>query len=186
MERTPGARVALAMPRRTPPAPTLFTIGHSNRTFEDFLRLLKAHGIKQVLDVRAIPKSRRNPQFERSALRARGIGYRWMPKLGGRRRPQLDSPNAGWRNAQFRGYADYMAKPEFVEALQTAEAIGESKPTTLMCAEAVPWRCHRTLISDALATRKWKVRHITGLGATRLHRPTPFMRLRRGEIIYPQ
>jgi uncharacterized protein (DUF488 family) len=178
------------MPRRRPPAPTLFTIGHSNRTFEDFVRLLKAHGIKQVLDVRAIPKSRRNPQFERSklaaALRARSIGYRWMPKLGGRRRPQPDSVNAGWRNAQFRGYADYMAAPEFAEALQTVEAIGEAKQTALMCAEAVPWRCHRTLISDALATRKWNVRHITGLGAPRLHRATPFMRLRRGEITYPQ
>ena len=154
------------------------------------MRLLKAHGIKQVLDVRAIPKSRHNPQFERSrlaaALRARGVGYRWMPKLGGRRRPHPDSSNAGWRNPQFRGYADYMATPEFAMAVKTAEAIGESKPTALMCAEAVPWRCHRTLIADALTAQSWHVRHIIGLSAARPHRATPFMQVKRGKISYPQ
>jgi len=177
------------MSPRASPNPTVFTVGHSNRNIEDFVRLLKAHGIKQVLDVRAIPKSRHNPHFERtrlaSVLRARGIGYRWMAKLGGRRRPDPDSENAGWRNPQFRGYADYMGTPEFVGGLKAAEAIAEAKPTTLMCAEAVPWRCHRSLIADALTVKKWNVRHITGLGSARKHRPTPFMRVKRGRPVYP-
>lgn len=178
------------MPHRAPTKPTMFTIGHSNRPLEDFVRLLKAHGIKQILDVRAIPKSRHNPQFARpqlaSALRARSIGYRWMKRLGGRRRAQSDSPNLGWRNTQFRGYADYMASADFANALETAKAIAQAKPTAVMCAEAVPWRCHRSLIADALTTQKWEVRHIIGLGRARPHRATSFMRVKRGKIVYPE
>ena len=164
---------------------SIYTIGHSNRTLANFLRLLKAHGIKQVLDVRSIPQSRHNPQFGRlelaRALRARSIGYRWVPKLGGRRHAKKISPNSGWRSAAFRGYADYMATASFAQGLN----IAASKPTALMCAEAVPWRCHRSLIADALTKKNRTVRHITGLGATRIHRPTPFLRVRRGMLLYP-
>jgi uncharacterized protein (DUF488 family) len=169
--------------------PTVYTIGHSNRTLADFLRLLKAHGVEQVLDVRAIPQSRHNQQFARldlaRALRARSSGYRWVPKLGGRRHATKDSPNSGWRNAAFRSDADYMATASFAQGLNIAEDVAASKPTALMCAEAVPWRCHRSLIADALTKKKWIVRHITGLGATRIHRPTPFLRVRRGMLLYP-
>jgi uncharacterized protein (DUF488 family) len=122
--------------------PTVYTIGHSNRTLADFLRLLKAHGVEQVLDVRAIPQSRHNQQFARldlaRALRARSSGYRWVPKLGGRRHATKDSPNSGWRNAAFRSDADYMATASFAQGLNIAEDVAASKPTALMCAEAVP------------------------------------------------
>ena len=168
---------------------TLFTIGHSNRSFEDLIRLLRAHGVEQVIDVRSIPKSRHNPQFERTLLarnlRKRRIGYRWLKKLGGRRHAKKDSANTGWRNAAFRGFADYMATSPFADGLDTLEKTAGQKCVAIMCAEAVPWRCHRSLIADALTKRKWNVRHIVSRTSARKHRPTPFLRVRHGILAYP-
>jgi uncharacterized protein (DUF488 family) len=142
----------------------MFTIGHSIHPIDEFLSLLQAHGVRVLVDVRAIPRSRRNPQFNRETLPASleraGIRYVHMPGLGGLRRPRPDSENVGWRNAAFRGFADYMQTPEFVEHLETLLAIGEEAPTVIMCAEAVPWRCHRSLIADACAVRGVEVAHI--------------------------
>jgi uncharacterized protein (DUF488 family) len=167
----------------------LFTVGHSNRSFEEFLELLKAHGVEQVIDVRSIPKSRHNPQFERIALakglRQRRIGYRWLKKLGGRRHAKKDSPNTWWRNAAFRGFADYMATAPFAEGLTTLEEAAAEKCVAIMCAEAVPWRCHRSLIADALTKRKWTVCHITSRTSARKHLANPSLRVRRGVLEYP-
>jgi uncharacterized protein (DUF488 family) len=133
------------------------TVGHSNRTLEAFLSLLKAHGATQVVDVRKMPRSRRNPQFNCDALpqslREVDIGYALMPALGGLRRRTPDSPNTGWRNASFQAYADYMLTPQFEEGLQELWEQGRGQTPALMCAEAVPWRCHRSLIADALVVR---------------------------------
>jgi len=168
---------------------TLFTIGHSNRSFEEFLQLLRAHGVEQVIDVRSIPKSRHNPQFERTflarGLRKRRIGYRWLKKLGGRRHAKNDSVNTGWRNAAFRGFADYMATSQFADGLEALEVAAQGKCVAIMCAEAVPWRCHRSLIADALTKRKWNVCHIVGRVSARKHRLTPFLRARHGMLEYP-
>jgi uncharacterized protein (DUF488 family) len=167
----------------------LFTIGHSNRSFEEFLELLKAHGVEQVIDVRSIPKSRHNPQFERTALakslRQRGVGYRWLKRLGGRRHAKKDSANTWWRNAAFRGFADYMATEQFAEGLSTLEEAAEAKCVAIMCAEAVPWRCHRSLISDALTKQKWTVCHITSRTSAKTHHLTPSLRVRHGVLEYP-
>src|ERR1700689_1384183 len=126
---------------------TIFTIGHSTRTWEAFLELLRAHGIRRVVDVRSIPRSRHNPQFNRETLadklRGARIGYVHLGKLGGLRHSRRDSPNMGWRNASFRGYADYMQTPEFEKGLQRLIKLAKQKKTVIMCAEAVPWRCHR-------------------------------------------
>jgi uncharacterized protein (DUF488 family) len=168
---------------------TLFTIGHSTRPLPAFLALLAAHGVRQVVDVRTIPRSRRNPQFERDALRAAlrkaRIAYRHLPALGGLRHPARDSVNRGWRNASFRGFADYMATPEFSRGMGRLRQLAQRKPTAIMCAEAVPWRCHRSLISDALTVRKWRVLHIQSRRTARPHEPTAFLRIRGGKLVYP-
>ncbi|MFL6429227.1 MAG: DUF488 family protein [Acidobacteriaceae bacterium] len=135
----------------------IFTIGHSTRPIEEFLAILQAHGVRRLVDVRTVPRSRHNPQFNREdlsrALNARRLDYRHMPGLGGLRHPRRDSTNTAWRNSSFRGYADYMQTPEFVENLDTLIELGRQEPTAAMCAEAVPWRCHRSLIADALLVR---------------------------------
>src|SRR4051812_874731 len=135
----------------------VFTIGHSTRPIDAFVRLLKAHGIQRVIDVRTIPRSQHNPQFSRERLspalhRAR-VHYKHMPGLGGLRRPTADSVNTGWRNASFRGYADYMQTPDFEAALTRCIDLATQERVVLMCAEGVPWRCHRSLIADALVAR---------------------------------
>jgi uncharacterized protein (DUF488 family) len=150
----------------------VWTVGHSNRRLEDFLGLLQAHHITEVVDVRKMPRSRRNPQFNRETLprtlREAGMAYVDMAGLGGLRRPQPDSPNTGWQNASFQGYADYMQTPEFEQnLLELMERARQQRPA-LMCAEAVPWRCHRFLIADALVVRGVVVEHI--LSATRCQR----------------
>ncbi|MDR4494186.1 MAG: DUF488 domain-containing protein [Nitrospirales bacterium] len=133
--------------------------------------------------------SRRNPQFHRESLakslHKKGIQYRHMPGLGGRRKSRPDSVNVGWRNQSFRGYADYMQTREFRDALKELMAIGQSLPTAIMCAEAVPWRCHRTLISDALVSNGWTVRHIISAGSVKTHTLTPFARHETGRLTYP-
>ncbi|HUY62377.1 MAG TPA: DUF488 domain-containing protein [Candidatus Paceibacterota bacterium] len=167
----------------------VYTIGHSNRPLADFLALLDAHGIRQVADVRTVPKSRHNPQFNaenlRRALEKRGVGYARIEALGGFRHAKKDSKNLGWRNLSFRGYADYMATPGFSGGLEELERIARKRPTAVMCAEAVPWRCHRSLIADALAKRKWSVLDIMTPASAPKHRLTPFLKVRCGVLTYP-
>jgi uncharacterized protein (DUF488 family) len=168
---------------------TIWTIGHSTRSIEAFLGLLATHGIEQLVDVRLIPYSRRNPQFNSEALQASltaaGPRYEPMPALGGRRKPCPDSPNSGWRNASFRGYADYMQTDEFSRALEELMAYGGKKRTAIMCAEAVPWRCHRSLIADALVSAGWDVCHIVSNAKPKPHELTSFAMLAHGRLVYP-
>jgi len=171
------------------PFPTVLTVGHSNRSLEEFVGLLRARAATLVVDVRKMPGSRRNPQFGRDtlsqALRQAGIGYMHMPELGGLRRRRPDSPNTGWENASFQGYADYMLTPEFQKGLQALlERAGEAH-LVLMCAEAVPWRCHRSLIADALVVRGVAVEHILGATQTQRHVLRPWARVQGTRILYP-
>jgi uncharacterized protein (DUF488 family) len=165
------------------------TIGHSTRTWKAFLELLRAHGVKRVIDVRSIPGSRRNPQFNRETLRtklrAAKIGYVHLRKLGGLRHARRDSPNMGWRNTSFRGFADYMQTSEFDAGLQRLIKLARQKRSALMCAEAVPWRCHRSLIADALSARGIRVEHIMSESTSRAHSLTSFGQVRRNRITYP-
>jgi uncharacterized protein (DUF488 family) len=169
-------------------ASPVFTIGHSTRTLDAFLELLRRERIGHLVDVRRYPASRRYPHFDTAALarelNAAGIDYSHSPGLGGRRSTHPMSPNVGWRNSSFRGYADHMATTEFQSALDDLIAIGQRIATTMMCAEAVPWRCHRTLIADALVARGIEVRHILD-AATNSHVLTRFGRVRNGLVEYP-
>lgn len=166
------------MRKRAPKAPeVIFTIGHSTRSREELIGLMREYGITRLVDVRTVPRSRYNPQFNReelsAALPAGGIMYLHMPGLGGLRKTAPDSINLAWDNACFRGYADYMQTAEFAENLQALiEQAGRGK-TAVMCAEAVPWRCHRSLIADALLVRNIAVEHILSAGSHRLHSLTP-------------
>lgn len=150
---------------------------------------MEANGVKQLIDIRTIPKSRRNPQFNRDTLaqtlRAARIKYAHLKELGGLRRAQADSFNTGWRNASFRGYADYMQTKEFKEALDRAIELASDTPTALMCAEAVPWRCHRSLVADALVVRGIEVLEIVSSSLPKVHKLTPFARVRGTQITYP-
>ena len=170
--------------------PVLFTVGHSTRPFKEFRRLLEAYGVKQLIDVRTIPRSRHNPQFNEKRLAANlkraDIGYLHDAALGGLRHAQKDSINAGWRNASFRGYADYMQTDAFAAALRQLVAKAKKRPTAIMCAEAVPWRCHRSMIADALVKQKWGVRHIMSATTVSEHKLTSFARVRRGKLYYPE
>ncbi len=168
---------------------TLYTIGHSTRTIEQFLALLHAWQIQELVDVRTMPKSRHNPQFGQDmlvpALRNAGIAYTHLKQLGGLRHPSKDSINTGWQNTSFRGYADYMATGEFQQALQELEDIAEQRITAIMCAEAVPWRCHRSMIADALTIKGWEVREIQSKKTAKSHELTPFLQVQNGKITYP-
>jgi len=177
------------MKAHTPHLPAVLTVGHSNRPLEDFLRLLRAHRITLVADVRKMPGSRRNAQFSRDALpqalRAAGIGYVHLPGLGGLRRRRPDSPNTAWQNASFQGYADYMLTPEFAESLQGLLELSRGQRTAVMCAEAVPWRCHRSLIADALSVRGIAVEHILSASRTQPHVLRPWAHVQGTRITYP-
>ncbi|HKW88794.1 MAG TPA: DUF488 domain-containing protein [Candidatus Acidoferrales bacterium] len=177
------------MKRRKPQLPVILTVGHSNRSIADFIPLLKAHGIARVIDVRTIPRSRHNPQFNCDALakslRAARIAYTHLKKLGGLRHARADSPNTGWHNASFRGFADYMQTPEFAAGLKRVESLARTKRCALMCAEAVPWRCHRSLLADALVVRGHPVAHIMTRTRANPHKLTPFARVRGTRILYP-
>lgn len=167
---------------------TLFTIGHSTRTLEELLGLLKREGVSHLVDVRAFPASARYPHFNKASLEVtlpeHGIRYTHLPSLGGRRKVRRDSHNTLWRNAGFRGYADYMETREFDEALDDLLQAAAAAPTAIMCAEAVPWRCHRSLISDAAVARGTDVQHILD-GKLQPHRLTPFGRIdARGHVRY--
>ena len=168
---------------------TVLTIGHSTHTWKDFLELLRAHRVKRVIDVRSIPRSRHNPQFNRETLRtklrAAKIGYVHLRRLGGLRHAQRDSPNMGWRNTSFRGFADYMQTPEFEAGLQRLIKLTRQKRSAIMCAEAVPWRCHRSLIADALTVRGILVEDIMNKKRSPEHSLTSFGRVRGNRITYP-
>jgi len=167
---------------------TVYTVGHSTRTLAELLDLLAQHGIGGVADVRRFPASRRHPHFAREALAGaladRRFRYDWLPELGGRRPASPHSPHVAWRNAAFRGYADHMASGEFRAGLDRLLGLAKSRPTAVLCAEAVPWRCHRQLIADALVARGLSVRHVTGPGEGAPHRLTPFARLDGECVIY--
>ncbi|HKV50353.1 MAG TPA: DUF488 domain-containing protein [Gemmatimonadaceae bacterium] len=171
-----------------PETRVVYTIGHSTRDLDDFIALLEREHIEHVADVRSFPGSRRYPQFGREALAAslseRGIHYSHHRALGGRRRALPDSPNGGWRNESFRGYADYMSTPEFAAALDDLMALAARERTAIMCAEAVPWRCHRSMIADALVARGAQVRHILD-ARTEPHRLTSFAIVKDGVPHYP-
>jgi uncharacterized protein (DUF488 family) len=171
------------------PNQTVFTIGHSTRELPAFIDLLKENGVTCLVDVRTVPRSRTNPQFNREtlpdALHAAGVGYLHLPGLGGLRRVRPDSPNTGWRNASFRGYADYIGTPEFAENLARLMGLAARERVALMCAEAVPWRCHRSLIGDALLVRGIPVEDIMGPGRTQPRALTPWAVVRGTEITYP-
>jgi uncharacterized protein (DUF488 family) len=172
-----------------PAEPLVCTIGHSNRPLEAFVGLLRSNGIVRVLDVRTVPRSRHNPQFNRETLPddlgAVGIGYAHLPGLGGLRHPRADSPNSGWRNLSFRGYADYMQSPEFNENVAEVAELARTERCVLMCAEAVPWRCHRSMIGDALLVRGLRVEDIIGPKARTPHALTTFAHVEGTKITYP-
>jgi uncharacterized protein (DUF488 family) len=169
--------------------PIIYTVGHSTRSLGDFVILLRSFDIRRVVDVRTIPRSRHNPQFDRqnlaTALRNRRLGYRHMKELGGLRHSRAGSPNLGWRNLSFRGFADYMQTSAFADALEALIALASERPTAIMCAEAVPWRCHRYLIADALLVRGFCVKHIMGPGTSRQHCLHPLAVIQDGAITYP-
>jgi len=151
--------------------------------------MLRAFGVSALADIRTIPKSRHNPQFNgdalRAALRSRRVRYLQIPELGGLRRPRKDSPNGAWRNISFRGYADYMLTDEFEGGLAKLHALAAERIVALMCAEAVPWRCHRSLVADALTARGAHVQHITSATRSSPHRMTPFAVVSRQRVTYP-
>lgn len=166
----------------------IYTVGHSVRPLAEFLRLLSAHGVEQLADIRTVPRSRRHPQFSSDALARSladaGIAYRHMPALGGLRKPRADSHNAAWRNDGFRGYADYMETPAFRQALDALVEWSRGAPTAIMCAEAVWWRCHRKLVADALVARGIAVRHIMSPTDAPAHELTDFARVEEGRVAY--
>lgn len=167
----------------------VWTIGHSTRSLDELVALLNENAIQQLADVRTVPRSRHNPQFNSEtlpeSLAAQDIAYIHMTALGGLRHARKDSVNAGWRNASFRGYADYMQTREFEQGLNVLLETSSRQTTAIMCAEVVPWRCHRSLIADALTVRGIEVRHIMGPGKWQLHKLIPFAHVEGTHITYP-
>jgi len=168
---------------------TVFTIGHSNRSLDAFLAILKAHRIECLADIRTIPRSRHNPQFSAEALEKSlpmtGISYGRLPRLGGLRKPRKDSRNQAWHNDAFRGYADYMETAEFEKGIAELLALARGKRTAMMCAEALYYRCHRSLVSDALVCRGVETVHLLGVKRTAPHRLTAFVKIEDGRPTYP-
>jgi uncharacterized protein (DUF488 family) len=180
-KKTPDARAESTV---------VFTIGHSTRPIEEFIALLQAHGVSCVVDVRTVPRSRHNPQFNqdslRDSLKEAALGYTHMPGLGGLRHAKAGSTtNIGWRNTSFGGYADYMQTPEFEENILELLRLAKSEQVVIMCAEAVPWRCHRSLIGDALLVRGVRVEDIMNLTRRTPHILTPFAKVRGKIVTYP-
>jgi uncharacterized protein (DUF488 family) len=175
---------------RSMTTPRVLTIGHSTRTIEDFIDLLKAHGVQLVVDIRTVPRSRRNPQFNEDTLAASlkesGIDYVRLKELGGLRRPRKDSQNTGWRNPSFRGFADYMQTQDFEAGINELIRLARDRTVAIMCAEALPWRCHRSLVADALLVRGIKVEHIMSLKNRIEHSMTKWARVDGKQITYPE
>ena len=161
----------------------IWTIGHSTRTLDELISLLHEHDVQRLADIRRYPGSRRYPHFSKESLeKSLPVEYVHVPELGGRRKPRAHSPNTAWRNQQFRGYADYMATPEFTKALD--EMLDSTLRTAVMCAEAVPWRCHRNLVADELIHRGYEVIHILGLESSQKHKLNPKARVVDGHLVY--
>jgi uncharacterized protein (DUF488 family) len=185
-------RMGMEQPRRKAPGwakAHIYTVGHSTRSAEELVELLRAHGIQTLVDIRTVPRSRTNPQFNRDTLPGtlarEDLRYVHLSRLGGLRRAREDSPNSAWRNASFRGYADYMLTEEFARGLEELRELTEDGPLALMCAEAVRWRCHRSLVADALYARGVVARHITSRTRAEPHKLTPFAVLHGRQVLYP-
>jgi uncharacterized protein (DUF488 family) len=178
-KRSPNAEISF----------TVLTVGHSTRMLKEFIGLLKTHGVTRVVDVRTVPRSRHNPQFNKTslprALKKAGLRYVHLPGLGGLRHAKRDSFNLGWRNASFRGFADYMQTPEFEQSLDELIQLAKQDRIAIMCAEAVPWRCHRSLIADALLVRGIRTEDIMSPARRQVHTLTPFAKVRGTTITYP-
>ena len=170
------------------PPRAIFTVGHSSRPIDAFLGILAAHGVRRILDVRRFPASRKWPHFDAAplarSLATAGIDYVGLPELGGRRKPRPGSPHTAWRVDAFRGYADFMDTPEFAAGLARVEALASERPSALLCAEALPWRCHRSLIADALIARGWNVLEILSASEVRPRRLSAFARLEGTRLVY--
>jgi len=171
------------------PSLAIFTIGHSTRTIDEFIDLIKTFDVILIVDVRTVPRSRHNPQFNKetlpNTLKSYSIKYIHMPEIGGLRRPKHDSVNLAWRNSGFRGYADYMQTKEFIDNLLKIVALSRENCIALMCAEALPWRCHRSLISDALVVRHVKVQHIISAISLISHQLSEMAQVEGTKITYP-
>jgi uncharacterized protein (DUF488 family) len=171
------------------PEGAVFTLGHSTLPIERFIALLQTYGIERLVDIRTMPRSRHNPQFNdttlANSLTAQHLEYVHMQALGGLRHARKDSPNTGWRNGGFRGYADYMQTEAFQDALQALILMGRQKRVAIMCAEAVPWRCHRSLVADALSVCGIPVVEILSESSHRMHKLTPFAQVEVTQITYP-
>jgi uncharacterized protein (DUF488 family) len=169
---------------------TIYVVGHSTRSIEAFLGMLQAHSVDILADIRTIPKSRHNPQFNsdslKISLRAAGIRYVHLEKLGGLRRPLKDSPNSGWKNPSFRGFADYMLTDTFEAGIDELITLGKKRTVAIMCAEGNPFRCHRSLVADALTARGIRAVHISSRRPGRLHALTPFAKVEGSKVTYPQ
>ena len=167
----------------------VMTIGHSTRELADFLQLLQTHGVTRLVDVRTMPRSRHNPQFNKetlsAALRSAGLSYQHVAGLGGLRHARPDSPNKAWKNLSFRGFADYMQTSEFKENLQVLIDLARQERVALMCAEALPWRCHRSMIADALVARGFEVEHIMSATNCQKHTLRPFALVKGKRVTYP-
>ena len=168
----------------------VYALGHSTRPREELIQILQSFGVRTLVDIRTVPRSRTNPQFNpdglAAALEEAGLRYTHLAKLGGLRKKTFEeSPNQGWRNRSFRNYADYMQTPGFEEGLEELRQLAREGPAAIMCAEAVPWRCHRSLVSDALFARGVVVQQVSGVGKARPHRVTPFARFRKTQVTYP-
>lgn len=167
----------------------VFAVGHSTRTADEMVALLEAHGVQVLADIRTVPRSRTNPQFNvdvfaRTLARV-DIHHQHLPRLGGLRRPQKDSLNTAWRNRSFQGYADYMQTEEFARGLEELRVLSRQGPVAIMCAEALRWRCHRSLVADALWARGVEVQHLTSATRSEPHRLTAFARLHGTQVLYP-
>lgn len=167
----------------------IHTIGHSTRPLDEFISMLQGHSITRLIDIRTVPRSARNPQFNRESLPAdlanAGIQYEHLAALGGLRKPHADSVNTAWKNQSFRGYADYMQTPEFARAIEHLIDEGRKENVCIMCAEAVPWRCHRSLVADALLARRTRAIHIMSRTTAQPHKLTRFAKLRGERVTYP-
>lgn len=167
----------------------IFTIGHGTKSIDEFIDLLKAYEVQRVVDVRTIPKSRHNPQFNKEALpknlKKVHIGYIHIKGLGGLRHPKKNSVNMAWRNASFQGFADYMQTKEFIKNLERLIRLAKQKKIVIMCAESVPWRCHRSLIADALFVRGIQVKHIMSRKACNDHNLPPWAKVKDFQVTYP-
>ncbi|NML44149.1 DUF488 domain-containing protein [Ramlibacter sp. G-1-2-2] len=167
----------------------IWTVGHSTRSADAFLALLRGYGIEAIADVRRFPGSRRHPQFGADALaaslHANGLAYHWIPRLGGRRRPALPPEEWGWRNASFQGYAEYLRTEEFAEGLDVLLNMGEACPTAMMCSELLWWRCHRSLVADVLVFSGFEVTHIVNERESKPHPYTSPARVADGQLLYP-